>query len=59
MVMRLFKKLAQAISLVVDADDCKVIGVVFVVVAVASLLLIFLAGALGLAMSLFDLARSL
>lgn len=50
-------KLLQAIG--IDADDCKVIAVILVVVLLVGLLLVLLAGAMGLAVNLFEVLRGL
>ena len=46
-------------GILIDAEDARVIAVVFVVVMLVGLLLILLAGALGLAVNLYGLLSGL
>jgi hypothetical protein len=57
--MEIVKALARIISPVVDAEDAKVLATAFIVVGVVGLLMVVLAGSLGLAVSLFDALRGL
>jgi hypothetical protein len=48
---------AVGVAIGIDTDDLKVLATLAVVVLLLGLFIIFMAGALGLAVSLFDLAR--
>jgi len=49
----------RAVSSVIDGDDAKVIAVALVAVLMAGLLLVLLAGAAGIAVAVFEGARSI